>query len=147
MKKLILITASICGCLILATALALPLGVLVREWSSHIVAGDIELPKDKRSVEKEAEPLEPHKPDIVEELKPVDTAEQLESLESSEGKERCGWKKVSRNALKYDRGVMSLAIEPGHFFALGGFGARALLIQDVVDDWIESTTNRKGIDT
>ena len=47
------------------TAFALPLGVLVSEWSSHIVAGDIELPKDKRSVEKEAEPLEPHKPEML----------------------------------------------------------------------------------
>lgn len=69
------------------TAFALPPGVMVREWSSHIVAGEVVPPEETRTTEEESEPLKPHKPEIVEELKPVDTAEQLESLESSEGKE------------------------------------------------------------
>ena len=63
------------------TAFALPLGVLVREWSCHIVAGDIELPEDIRTTEEESEQQESEKPEGSES---VDTAEQLESLESSD---------------------------------------------------------------
>ena len=38
----------------------------------------MELPEDKRSVEKEAEPLEPHKPEIVEE--PEDTESWIQDI-------------------------------------------------------------------
>ena len=69
------------------TAFALPLGVLVREWSCHIVAGDIELPKDKRSVEKESEPEQQEEPEKPEELEADYIPEQLESQETPEEKE------------------------------------------------------------
>ena len=62
MKKLILIMASIGGCLILATALALPPGVLVREWSSHIAAGEVVPPEETRTTEEESEPEQQEEP-------------------------------------------------------------------------------------
>ena len=94
--------------MLFTTAFALPSGVLVREWSCHIVAGEVELPEDIRTTEEESEqqesekpegsesvdsPVQPETPEPVdtseqsEASEPVGTSEQLESLESSEGKE------------------------------------------------------------
>lgn len=70
--------------MLFTTAFALPPGVLVREWSCHIVAGEVELPEDIRTTEEESEQQESEKPEGSES---VDSPVQSETLESSEGKE------------------------------------------------------------
>lgn len=64
--------------MLFTTAFALPPGVLVREWSCHIVAGEVELPEDIRTTEEESEQQESKKPEGSES---VDSPVQPETLE------------------------------------------------------------------